>query len=166
MGIGIVVLLIICVVVCPRLPRVSQTVNAAAGITQTDKPVAEIQAEAGSSSKQWLFYASLNPADSNVLASSIDPNHQMSKSFDDSVIHKDDSFKGLAIPEQTYTCLGPPPPSYSNTSVHHGLGRGGSAPGQIPEGQFELELDELSSIAPPPFTAHPGDNATVIRKTP
>jgi hypothetical protein len=88
----------------------------------------------------------------------------MSKSFDESVIHKDDSFEGPAVPERTYTSLGPPPPSYSNTSVHQDLGLGGSDPGQMP-GHFELELDELSPLSPPPFTAHPSDNAVSRRKT-
>jgi hypothetical protein len=158
-AIGIATLLIICTVLSQKLPRVSRTVNAAAGTTQIDEPIAEIRAEAGSSSKQWLFYPSLNPADSNVLASSTDPNHQMSKSFDES----DDAFKGPAIPEPTHTS--PPPPSYSNTSVHHDLGlRGSGVTGKMPEGYVELELEELSAISPPPFTAHPGDIATISRR--
>jgi len=83
----------------------------------------------------------------------------MSKSFDESLIHKDDSFKGTAVPELAHTPS--PPPSYSHTSAHKNLGSGDSV--KTLEGYFdspELRPEAEPSPIPPPVYATVGRRET------
>ena len=125
-----------------RRPSLSDSAGSTATATQEDGPVGDTEAGLCPSSCYSIHF--LNPTDSNTASSgSIDPYHEMSKSFDDSIIHKGNTFEGPALPEQTYANL---PPSYSDLSVCHG------AEVKVP-GYHELGI-ELSPISPPPSVAH------------
>jgi hypothetical protein len=97
--------------------------------------------------RKWLFLNCIPSIKNKYLvstpASPIDPYRQMSTTLDKSLVEKDDSYNGPALPEPTHVAS--PPPSYH---------RGSRESVRIPEGYSCGSEEEPSAISPPSLV-HP-----------